>query len=316
MEAKVTIYNCASLMPYCRRLAEKYIVPYSPVAANFSTNQICSYNAQVAMECDRSDLHQIWSLAAVISCTEQGSEDPLRPWATHPCGRSLLSNMILHHVAIKDFQTAALLVCIFGNTLEVCPRIRKNNSKSESIYIEKESACDALPYNPVNRHNRSNSDTQNEETLYGALGRRLSISSDDDESSELGEEANMLDPKLAPFYNMIIETYADLLYRWKMIQKRTEVVKQISELKHMDKYISNISLLCPVCGKVLRGPTCTNCRSLTLTCSVCRTPYRGLVSLCQLCGHGGHALHLNEWFMENTLCPAACGCHCPNKSFI
>ena len=140
-------------------------------------------------------------------------------------------------------------------------RIRKKNSKSESVHVEKDSACDALSFGSL-RHNRSNSDTQNEENSYGAAsGRRLSTSSDDEEYCKLGEDSRLLEPKLSPFYNRIIESYAELLYRWKMLQTRTEVVKEISELKHMDKYISNLSLFCPACGKVLRGPWCIACRN-------------------------------------------------------
>jgi len=315
LEAKVTVYDCSALMPYCKKLAARYLVPCSFPAAALTASQICVHNAKAALEVERADLHRTWSLAAVISSGEPGAEDPLRPWATHPCGRALLANLINHHVAANDVQTAAVLVCIFGNKIEVSPRIRKKNSKSESVHVEKDSACDALSFGSL-RHNRSNSDTQNEENSYGAAsGRRLSTSSDDEEYCKLGEDSRLLEPKLSPFYNRIIESYAELLYRWKMLQTRTEVVKEISELKHMDKYISNLSLFCPACGKVLRGPWCIACRTLSLSCSVCRSPCRGLVVLCQQCGHGGHTRHLAQWFNNNVLCPAGCGCQCPRKSY-
>ncbi len=47
MEAKVTVYDCASLMPYSKRLAEAYILPHSPQAANMTPHIMCKFNAQV-----------------------------------------------------------------------------------------------------------------------------------------------------------------------------------------------------------------------------------------------------------------------------
>ena len=32
---------------------------------------------------------------------------------------------------------------------------------------------------------------------------------------------------------------------------------------------------------------------------------------CQTCKHGGHAQHIGEWFLTNTVCPVSdCGCEC------
>ena len=38
----------------------------------------------------------------------------------------------------------------------------------------------------------------------------------------------------------------------------------------------------------------------------------GLVLLCVAtsCGHGGHTLHLAEWFVVEDECPTGCGCRC------
>lgn len=49
-EAKVTVYNCSALLPYCKKLASKYLVPCSPGALNLSTFQICEHNAQVNIQ--------------------------------------------------------------------------------------------------------------------------------------------------------------------------------------------------------------------------------------------------------------------------
>ena len=47
VEAKVTVYDCAALMPYSKRLAEAYILPHSPEAVNMTVHDMCKFNAQV-----------------------------------------------------------------------------------------------------------------------------------------------------------------------------------------------------------------------------------------------------------------------------
>ena len=42
----------------------------------------------------------------------------------------------------------------------------------------------------------------------------------------------------------------------------------------------------------------------------------GLLSFCVACGHGGHTLHLMEWFMKNEICPSGCGCYCLKNGTI
>jgi len=313
-EAKVTVYDCSALMAYSKPLAVKFIVPASMEAQNLSLSQICTYNAKVCEEYDRGDLHQVWSLAAVVaSASDAQVKDPMHPWAANPCGRSLLSKLLNHYIQVKDVQTAALLICIFGNKENITPKFRKNNSKSESLQIERENNYHSLTLSSLGKHNRSNSDTQSEETdfasIYGFSSNNLKI--DEDEQEQLEEDMKLLDPKQNLAYNNIIEFYGDLLYRWKMLEKRAEVIKQTSSIRNKDKYSSNITFLCPTCCKLMRGPWCSHCRTLPLSCSVCRSPCKGLVSVCPSCGHGGHAMHLRDWFSKRSTCPAACGCQCP-----
>ena len=36
----------------------------------------------------------------------------------------------------------------------------------------------------------------------------------------------------------------------------------------------------------------------------------GWSSFCLACGHGGHTVHMMEWFKSYEECPAGCGCLC------
>ena len=42
--------------------------------------------------------------------------------------------------------------------------------------------------------------------------------------------------------------------------------------------------------------------------------YTGSSSFCLVCGHGGHALHMMEWFKRESVCPTGCGCMCPQQA--
>lgn len=55
------------------------------------------------------------------------------------------------------------------------------------------------------------------------------------------------------------------------------------------------------------APTrCRSCAHDLSTCAICLEPVRGLYTMCQGCGHGGHLDHMQEWFATSTLCPAGC----------
>lgn len=47
-------------------------------------------------------------------------------------------------------------------------------------------------------------------------------------------------------------------------------------------------------------------------CSVCHMKNQGLVAMCLRCGHGGHLVHIQEWFgVENRTCAVpTCDCCC------
>eukprot|EP00092_Neocalanus_flemingeri_P016448 GFUD01017798.1.p1 GENE.GFUD01017798.1~~GFUD01017798.1.p1 ORF type:complete len:1001 (-),score=341.96 GFUD01017798.1:929-3931(-) len=304
----VTIYSCSSLLPFSKDLASNYLVPGSRLSASHSLTDICSHNALMAKQADRPDLVQVWTLVS-LSVTgfgeSAGSSCP--PWAMNPLGRSMIQDMIQHYVEQKDVQTAAVLCAVFGNkAMEVGGRVRKKNSKSESQRVDP--ACEVL--NTMVKHNRSNSDTQ-EEHISSCQMRKLSLTnSEDDELSQMLEDSCMLDPKNNELYDSYILSYAEMLYRWKKFSARTELVKCLAIPSHMELFVANISISCQTCKQTVRGPRCIFCHSPSLRCSICRLPCSGLTCLCPRCGHGGHASHVRSWFSQHSQCPLGCGCHC------
>lgn len=55
---------------------------------------------------------------------------------------------------------------------------------------------------------------------------------------------------------------------------------------------------------------CLSCNIFGIYCAVCLLPVRGMASICELCGHGGHEDDMVQWFNKYDECPTGCGCRC------
>jgi hypothetical protein len=51
-------------------------------------------------------------------------------------------------------------------------------------------------------------------------------------------------------------------------------------------------------------------RQGSIKCALCLECISGLYICCEICGHGGHAEHLSEWFSRYEECPTGCSCRC------
>ena len=75
--------------------------------------------------------------------------------------------------------------------------------------------------------------------------------SEDEET--LYNDSKLLDPARNDVYDTYIEAYSNLLHTWRMIDKRTEVAKCLSESRNnYDKFVCNISVDCKRCGHLVR----------------------------------------------------------------
>src|SRR5688572_10164157 len=66
-------------------------------------------------------------------------------------------------------------------------------------------------------------------------------------------------------------------------------------------------------GKEGKG-VCLHCSRKVTKCSICEQPVSGIYSSCAKCGHGGHILHIENWFKVNLQCSTGCGCFCTLKT--
>ncbi|OTF72872.1 WD repeat-containing protein 59-like protein, partial [Euroglyphus maynei] len=109
--------------------------------------------------------------------------------------------------------------------------------------------------------------------------------------------------------------YADILYRWKLIKKRAQLLKTIeSKMLHEDQShmvsFSNecFTQSCKDKQKLCNNYICSHCNRISLICTICRLPVKGATNHCMKCGHGGHTNHMNDWFQKHDECPSGCGC--------
>lgn len=132
-----------------------------------------------------------------------------------------------------------------------------------------------------------------------------------------------------------------MLYRWGLLVNRTKVLKYLSFSTDTFRGVEFVTE-CIKCAKVTQAPMCRDCHKPLLYCSLCRLPVRGSANSCLFCGHGGHLLHMKQWFevsyhlklsegiicldlhfiqenfpfllQKNEVCATGCGCYCLKES--
>lgn len=53
---------------------------------------------------------------------------------------------------------------------------------------------------------------------------------------------------------------------------------------------------CSGCNKAKRTSACGPCQRPVLFCALCCIPVKGAANACLSCGHGGHLIHMMQWF--------------------
>ncbi|XP_052747007.1 GATOR complex protein WDR59 isoform X2 [Bicyclus anynana] len=308
---RVVLYATSSLFPLNRSLAEKYYINAdNPV-------DMCERNAKVASDEGEGELSHAWGLAALVARSLAArpvdhfiSGEESMGWTGHPLCCNLVQALISHYAKSSDLQMAAMLTCAFSAFNDT------SNSSSQSIIST--SSCgngnNTSPYNTITQYSeisadgwtlpilRSNScsEAENLNTEYSATKSEPSA-------------ACVVDDATVHLYHCFKRAYADVLHRWQLLYKRTEVMKLVRckfELTSPGDGVGEAAWECAWCGRTVRGPACAACRRLALRCAVCGRGVRGLAVACALCSHAAHAQHMLAWFAQHDTCPAGCGCKC------
>jgi hypothetical protein len=120
---------------------------------------------------------------------------------------------------------------------------------------------------------------------------------------------------------MHVLAYAEVLFRWKLLHKRIELLKAVDPFLRMpsDSYFNSdhsqlgASILCTQCNQPAASSTQSACSACGTRlgmprCSVCRLPVKGLSFNCLGCRH---VSHLSCWrSRQSATCTTGCSCRC------
>lgn len=112
--------------------------------------------------------------------------------------------------------------------------------------------------------------------------------------------------------------YIELLSRFQLWNIATQIIKLswIPAVEQLNQQSTRFNTNCSKCSKALQriGWLCDRCHSSQYAaCSVCHQVVKGLYAWCQGCSHGGHLLHMKQWFAVNKMCPTGCRHLCEYK---
>ena len=120
-----------------------------------------------------------------------------------------------------------------------------------------------------------------------------------------------------------IESYRDLLDRWELFSTRAKL-----DIYSPPSNVPQLYIKCTFCLNSLSCDSlsfggCPKCKKPLPRCALCllhmghslpeshEKSIDDWFSFCIQCQHGGHALHVSEWFQSHSKCPVSdCVCHC------
>jgi hypothetical protein len=105
--------------------------------------------------------------------------------------------------------------------------------------------------------------------------------------------------------------YLDLLNQMQLWTIRNQILRAVEwdDVRTLTTVRTTFYVNCPTCRKALSPNSwhCSACRKIVANCCLCHQPVRGLLSWCQVCGHGGHALEMRAWWKtkagQRRVCP-------------
>uniref|UniRef100_A0A8C5WKW0 WD repeat domain 59 n=1 Tax=Leptobrachium leishanense TaxID=445787 RepID=A0A8C5WKW0_9ANUR len=328
---KVIIQDVSCLLTVHKSLGELYILSRGDL------QEMCQKNATSALSVGRRDLVQVWALAAAANdvCLNPKSDpDTETPWAHHPFGRQLLETLyviypalfcvLAHYCHLHDVQTLAMLCSVFdasshplGGSVTTCPPFpaRSAHSRYPSFTSSGSGSSMSDPgysntgWNiggPDGEHVAPWGEASPDEYRFGNISY---VDPREREREQHDKNKRLLDPANTLQFDDFKKCYGEILYRWGLQEKRAEVLKFVSSPPEPHRGIE-FGVYCSHCRSEVRGTQCAICKGFTFQCAICHVAVRGSSNFCLSCGHGGHTMHMLEWFSTQEVCPTGCGCHC------
>ncbi|XP_050443841.1 GATOR complex protein WDR59 [Adelges cooleyi] len=283
----VAVYDVSCLFPISKDLASKYELNTMDV---FNT---CLKNASITNSFKRKDLVQTWTLAAYACNTNlnlkkksTSQSDQVSHWKNHPFTMNLIDSLISHYAGHSDYQTAALLCCVFDPNA-VFKNVEHERSPTP-VYTRSNSLSDGFSF----------SRGQEESAECYEVGDHGLVFNDNCSNKEI-------------YYDEYKKTYMDVLDNLGLLDQQASVKKFLKhQTQKSNTVLFKFFVECIKCKSSVIDGYCSRCQRFNLKCSICNSTVRGAAHVCLVCGHGGHANHLVEWFNTETTCAANCGCCC------
>ncbi|KAF4742797.1 hypothetical protein FOZ63_003558, partial [Perkinsus olseni] len=118
--------------------------------------------------------------------------------------------------------------------------------------------------------------------------------------------------------------YITLLRRlrlWDLATSFTNACAAYEDIAGISHAGTGVKTRCTSCGKECGVGSdkaiCSHCHKNNRSCVVCGKNVKGLWLACQVCGHGGHVMHMTDWFttQKYEICPSPnCGHVCSPAS--
>ena len=93
------------------------------------------------------------------------------------------------------------------------------------------------------------------------------------------------------FYDCLKRAYADILYCFKLLPSRAQVLKFISTPMPHSSTVEFMAE-CSQCRKTVKGAFCAHCKKFLMHCAFCTLPIRGSANSCLGCAHSFHTVSL------------------------
>lgn len=104
-------------------------------------------------------------------------------------------------------------------------------------------------------------------------------------------------------------SYIELLHRFQLWSVATQVItlSNLPVINSFNQSSTSVKIICGVCSnRTIHGLApiiCKNCGTDVTQCAVCNESVTGLYAWCGGCSHGGHLIHLHNWYKTNISCP-------------
>ncbi|XP_004531284.1 GATOR complex protein WDR59 [Ceratitis capitata] len=283
----------------------------------------CRRNRQVCETYGRYDLVPIWTLAELIAKPNIPNESKYESlFYKDPFKKFLLEALIMHFAVAGDLQTAVMLACLFHKCTSTSGKLGdfmsstspgfQNCSKLQQLNSNTSPYHTVLPIDYHASHPKSNAGLTVNVHLKQLRSNSWSDSLDWVDSKHCYSDSyscSLIRRTKMPLFDHFKKVYADILFGWQLLTKRALILKHTmySQIQpHGVEFVTE----CTGCNKIKRTPLCTTCQRPVLFCQLCNMPVKGMANACLACGHGGHMVHMMQWFKKHSICASGCGCNC------